>query len=262
MTKASAQLLVLIVVFFALWFGLSQIDYVKTFHLTGLGNKTEKKIGDAIMHTLHETDMEAGADSAARVLALVEARLRAGNREMPVDIQIHLISSKEVNAFALPGNHIIVYTGLIKHCDSVEELCGVLAHEIAHISKRHIMKKMAGEMGAGVLASVTSGNTVVINRIIKLLSSTAFERKQESEADEVGVKYLINAHINPAGFTSFMLKIADIQQGEPELLEWVSTHPESKKRADAIQLLIGNGHHDYSKVIDTHDWEVLKNASH
>ena len=259
--KALFQLLLLILIFFVAWLGFSQPDYVKIFHLKELSKSTEKKIGDEIVEVLKKTEQEAGADSAALVLTNIKNKLLYSNRNIPHDLQLHLIKSNEVNAFALPGNHIIVYTGLINQCDSPEELCGVLAHEMAHLSLNHVMKRLAGEIGITVLATVTTGNAQVINQVIKLLSSNAFERKQESEADAAAVTFLIHSHINPNAFAGFMDKIANLKKEQPGVMEWISTHPDSHARAETIRSLIGTTHQAYNPVINPEEWQLLKHAA-
>ena len=74
-------------------------------------------------------------------------------------------------------------------------LSGVIAHELAHIEKKHVIKKLTREIGLSVLVSVISGQSDpgVISQIAKTLSSSAFDRKMEKEADMVGVQYLLNA---------------------------------------------------------------------
>ncbi len=262
MGKAIFQFLVMALVFFAAWFALSRVDYVKKFHLTGISHKTEKKIGDFIMKTLERTKKEVKNDSAQVILDKIKTRLCIANAIDENDIHVHLLEEGDVNAFALPGNHLVIYTGLIKHADSVSELCGVMAHEIGHMQLNHVMKRLGGELGITVLASiVTNGNSQVAAEAIKILSSSAFERGQETEADKFAVACLIRAHIDPKGMTDFMMKIAKIQSGIPEEMEWISSHPDSKKRAEAIRALYEHETYYSEPVITEEEWAALKSAA-
>ncbi|MFI5196404.1 MAG: M48 family metallopeptidase [Chitinophagales bacterium] len=248
--------------FLTVWFGFSSIDYVKHFHLNGLSKRTEKKIGKVIMDGIKKSNKEIETDSVVQVMDEIKTCLCTGNAIDPDEIHLHLIESDDVNAFALPGNHIVVYTGLINQCDSVTELCGVLSHEIAHLQLNHVMKRLINEIGIGVLATIaTNGNSQVVSQIIKTLSSTAFERKQESEADAKGVEFLKHARINPRGFSDFMFKIADSKPGTPSRLAWLSTHPDSKERAETILSLIDTTHTSYKPVMSNASWQTLKNAA-
>jgi len=262
MGKAIVQFLAMALLFFAAWFGFSRIDYVKHFHLNNLSKKTEKKLGEVIMKTIDRTHEKIDDKETKETLDKISKRICEGNAIDPDDIHIHLVESSEVNAFALPGDHLIIYTGLVKRCDSVSELCGVMAHEIGHMRLNHVMKRLAGEMGIAVLASVaTNGNSQVAGQIIKMLSSSAFERKQESEADKFAVDCMVQAHINPKGFSNFMMKIAKIQAGMPDAMEWISSHPDSKKRAEVIRSLYNSDNIQADPVISDEEWASFKAAA-
>jgi predicted Zn-dependent protease len=69
-----------------------------------------------------------------------------------------VLNNDEINAFALPNGHLIVYSGLILNSDNQEELIGFICHEIAHIALNHIMKRLVKEIGTSVLISMTTGN--------------------------------------------------------------------------------------------------------
>jgi beta-barrel assembly-enhancing protease len=254
--------LVVITIFFSIWFLLGRIDYVKHLHLENLGAKTEKKVGDAIMQQVRTTNDEITSDSVSKALDDICYRLCSANNINPDTVHLHLIHSSQINAFALPGNHIVIYTGLINQCDSASELCGVLSHELAHLQLHHVSKRIANEIGISVMATVaTNGNAGVVHAIIKMLSSSAYERSQESEADMQGVKYLKQAGISPKGFADIMFKIADQHIGASENMEWLSSHPDSKKRAFAILSEVDSTHPPYKPVLDDQTWGALKNAA-
>jgi predicted Zn-dependent protease len=262
MNKVFLQFSVLVIIFLAVFFGLCRVDFMKHFHLAGVSDKLEHKIGGLILKEIKMKHTEIEDDSVTHVLNEIKNRLCTANSINPDDITLHLMQSDEVNAFAIPGHDIIVYTGLIKHCDSVSELCGVLGHEMGHIELGHVMKRMGNELGVGVLSSIAGGgNSQVIAQIVKMLSSTAFERKQESEADAISVTYLQHAHINPYGFVNIMDKLADMHSGIPKEMEWISSHPDSRKRAITISSLIDASEHDYTPAISDEEWTLLKNTA-
>lgn len=262
MFKAIAQLCILALVFLAVWFGLRQVPYVKLLHLDHFSKKAEKKIGEKIVEAITTTHKEIKSDSVAKVLDKVKERMCEGNKFQASDLHFHLVNSSEVNAFALPGNHIIIYTGLIAHCDSVEELCGVLAHEIAHLQLHHVMNRLMSELGMAALTAIaTNGNSEIMSKVIKTLSVSAFERQQEAQADATGVKYLVNAGISPNGMAGFMLKIADMQSDMPEEMEWISSHPDSRKRAATIMALVPKESTTTIPVLNSSQWQRLVSAS-
>ena len=96
-------------------------------------------------------------------------------------IKVHVLNKDEINAFALPNGHLIIYSGLINNSGNQEELTGVICHEIAHIELNHVMKKLIKEIGLSVLISMTTGKggSEIIKETAKMLSSSAFDRKLE-----------------------------------------------------------------------------------
>ncbi len=260
-SKAAGQFLIIAGVFGALWFGFSQIDFVNFFHLRGLSQRTEQKIGDIVVKAVEQEKRPIRDARTQKILNDIAAKLCAAAPVSPGKIRIHLVKSAEVNAFALPGNHLVIYTGLINHCDSVEELCGVMGHEIGHIALSHVVKRLGTEIGVSVLASIASGTGAeTISSVIHTLSSRAFERGQEADADAFSVKTLKKAQIDPDAFAGFMQKMAEMEANLPEVLEWVSSHPDSKKRVAAIRAM-SLQHLQYYKPIDSTNWQILKNAA-
>lgn len=263
MAKAIYQFLIMVILFFAAWFGLSRIDYVKIFHLDTVSTKVEKKIGKMVMKTIRKTNKTIEKESVQAILDKIRDRIEEGNELYSGDeIHVHLVVSDDVNAFALPGNHLIVYTGLLRRCDSASELCGVMGHEIGHLRLNHVMKRLAGELGIAVVTSVaTNGNTQAATQIVKMLSSSAFQRQQESDADAYSVDCMMRAHINPRGFANFMQKVAKMQEDMPKAMEWISSHPDSKERADAIRDLYSDSDVTYEPVLTQEEWDQLKKAA-
>lgn len=262
MKKVISQLIVLVFLFAAMWFGLSKIDYVRIFRLNNLSKKMEKKIGSAIFEVVKSGNTVIETDELDEIYSKIKKRLCVSTTLTEGEINIYLVADDKINAYALPGNNIIVNTGLIRKSDSISEVCGVIAHEIGHLELNHVMKRVAGEVGISVLTSmVTNGNSEVATRIAQHLSTTAFERNQEREADAFAVNCLHAAQISPEGFANFMVKMARRENELPEELEWISTHPDSKERAANIRsaemklLSIQT-----IPILNDEEWEYLKHC--
>lgn len=262
MRKVILQFLLLVVVFVGTWQLLGRIDFMSHFHVAEIDKKLEKKLGDRLLKDIKRHNREIKTDEVKNVLDSIKERICYANSIDPEDIDICLIHSGEVNAFAMPGNHIIVYTGLIQYCDSASELSGILAHEISHIELNHIMKGLVSQVGISVLAAVaTNGNSAAIARIVRMLSSKAYERSQEKEADANGVIYLEHAQINPEGFANIMDKLAQLQSDIPEEMTWISSHPDSKERAQTIRRLAGSYDTTFIPVVTDAQWKSFKAAA-
>lgn len=149
--------------------------------------------------------------------------------------KVHLIRDKSANAFALPGGHIVILTGLIEQSERPEELLGVLAHEMAHVTERHSLKQIISELSGYILFNIiTSGSGDLVFSIgdnARSLLSKNYSRRQEQEADEIGFDYLIQTEISPTGLIEFFEKLqAEKSFMDSELLALASTHPTSDKR--------------------------------
>jgi predicted Zn-dependent protease len=200
-------------------------------------------------------------DTLAEALNKIRDRICNSNQlSIPADsIKIHVLENSEINAFALPGNHLVIYSALIKDCKSSEELAGVMAHEIAHMTRNHVAKKLLKEFGLSVLlSSAGSGGGAVLKQISKLLSSTAYDRTLESEADEYAVQYMINASIDPANLARFLERM-DKESALPHAVYLISTHPDSKARAEAILEKTKTLKMVAEPVMGAGEWESVKN---
>jgi predicted Zn-dependent protease len=149
---------------------------------------------------------------------------------------------------------------LISAAGNEEELSGVICHELAHIELKHVMKKLIKEVGLSVLISMTTGNsgTEKVKETAKMLSSTAFDRSLEKEADLKAVEYLIKTNIDPEPFANFLYKLSDRESDVMKYLSWVSTHPDSKERAEYIIESFKGKETKTEHVLSQETWERVK----
>lgn len=158
-----------------------------------------------------------------------------------------IVDSKEVNAFAVPGGYVYVNRGLIERSDKMDEVAGVLGHEIGHVLRRHTVKQMEKEQGANIgitLACVLTGvcNSQVAGAAINIAGSAVFarfSRADESEADQEGFNNVVRAGISPEGMVSMFRKLLEERKSRPAGVEaWFLTHPLEEDRITAIQTRI------------------------
>ncbi|RZJ68511.1 MAG: M48 family metallopeptidase [Flavobacterium sp.] len=244
--------------FVALWFALSKLDFVKYFHIEQNRGETEQKIGDLIWESIEKTETVIKNDSVTEPLEKLFKHIAKENDIDKDDIHIHIIENSEINAFALPAGHLVVYTGLLEKCDSESELAGVLGHEIAHIEKDHVMKKLVKEFGLAMLVSMTTGGKGgnMTREMLHKLSSTAYDRSLESEADRESVEYLEKANLDPEKFGEFLFDMSR-KDAMPSAVYWVSTHPESEERALEIIEDIKGKKFKVVKVLTDKEWKNL-----
>ena len=162
--------------------------------------------------------------------------------------QFYVVNTDVVNAFALPGGIIYVNRGLIQRADRMDELAGVLGHEIEHVVQRHSVKQMQQMQGANVGVTLAC---VLTNVCSSQAASAAinvggaavfarFSREDEIQADEGGFRNVVNAGINPTGMLTFFQKLlAEEQQGgNSNVSSWFASHPGTQDRINNIQRML------------------------
>ena len=182
--------LIILIAFFGLFYGLSQIDWVTEFNVKQIRSSSENKIGELIWDEISSTEQVNTNDSIRKTLdKLLEPICKNNNIERD-SLKIHIVEKDEINAFALPNNHLVVYTGLITECKNQEALQGVLGHEIAHADMRHSTRSMTKMYGVQILLDVLAGDRAAIKQVTGALIGLKNSRKHETEADEKSVMYL------------------------------------------------------------------------
>jgi beta-barrel assembly-enhancing protease len=171
------------------------------------------------------------------------------NSDARVPFTFQVIEGNSPNAFALPGGYVFVYTALIKIADEEDELAAAMAHEIAHVAARHMTKQatksqIAGIAGipVGVILGGGIGGAVARQGINAGLPAAflTFTRKDESEADYLGVQYLYAAGYDPNGAISIFEKLESLERKQPGAVARIfSTHPMDATRIQKTEQEIG-----------------------
>ena len=260
MKKLLFQGAIIIIVFLSSWFCFTQINWVKIFHVQQLTDETEKKLGDVLLDVVLKSEDEIKTPQVNNAIDSIVNHICIKNKISREQIKIHVVQKDEINAFAMPNGHLIVYSGLIQNSDNQEELTGVLCHEIAHIQLNHVMKKLLSEMGLSVLITLSSGNgsPIIIKEALKRLSSLTYERGLEKEADLKAVDYMIKANVNPSSFANFLFRQSLNENESSKYLQWASSHPDSKDRSVYINEYTKNKSIKSVSVLSVKGWEDLK----
>jgi predicted Zn-dependent protease len=160
--------------------------------------------------------------------------------------QFFIVDAKEVNAFAVPGGFVYVNRGLIERADQMDELAGVLGHEIGHVVRRHTVKQMEKAQGANVgvtLACILTSicNSQIAGAAINIAGGAVFarfSRQDEAEADAEGFNNVVRAGI-PVGMVTMFQKLIAERKSRPGAVEsWFITHPLEEDRIQAVQARI------------------------
>lgn len=234
MKKLFLQALLLICSFFLLWWAFSQVDWVEIFQPGKATDVAEEKLGELAKELLVREKELLSDPFANKVMDSLLHRICVHNSIADTSTELLLIRDDQVNAFAMPGRRLVLTSGIIQEAKNEQELCGVIAHELAHMEQNHVMKKLGKEIGYSVLMTVTSGGGAeAVREILHLLSSTAYDRELEEDADKLAVDYLANAGIDPIPFSDLMYRIAQ-QEGGGAYMDWIATHPNPEERAAYI----------------------------
>lgn len=234
MKKLLIQSVISVSVMLAVYLTLNSIDWMTIFKVKQAIQKSEEKIGTLVWDYYLIDKVEITNDSLVVKVDSLFQQLCITNKIDQHSIQLHIVESDAINAFSLPGNQIVVNKALIDSCNDTDQLASVLAHELAHLELNHITKKLIKEFGLTILITSSGSGEIsgVIKEISKLLSSTAYDRQNEKEADLQAVKYLQNASIDPNALIEFLQKI------ESKESSWISTHPNTQERITYISKAI------------------------
>ncbi len=260
MKKIIIQGLIMVALFAASLFFMNKVDWVKLFHIEKLTKSADEKINELFLEVFIKDNNELKDSTLSAPIDSILTRICDRNQINRKDIQLHVIESSDVNAFALPGGHLIVFTGLIDFVENESELAGVMGHEIAHIELDHVMKKMGKEIGLSVIINMTAGggNGEVIREALKTLTSTAFDRELEKDADIMSVEYLSKANIDYKGMSAFMNRLAKEKENLGDHVTILSTHPASDDRAKYILEQGKKRRYEIKPVLSDSTWDAFK----
>ena len=170
---------------------------------------------------------------ATRAVVLIVEKLQAASTNRGFTFNLRVERNEDVNAFAAPGGLIVVYTGLIAGAGSAEEVAGVLAHEMAHVTKRHSMRQLLYRVGLLPLMGMLFGHPDAASLFESFgqLSDLKFSRVQEEDADLTGFDTLVDVGLSTDGLATFFQRLSS-KGGDPP--SFLSTHPSSTDRASRI----------------------------
>jgi predicted Zn-dependent protease len=162
------------------------------------------------------------------------------------DIAYHfaVIDKDEVNAFAMPGGYVYVYTGLMKDIDDEAELAAVLAHEVGHVVARHAAQRISAMYAADALQKAVLGeNPGFFGKLFAGAMTTggflAYSRENEYEADQLGHKFMYAAGYDPKGMVDLLGKLQSGESREPtKFEEMLATHPATSERLARVEAMV------------------------
>lgn len=227
------------VIFSAAWLGIKGVENFLADHIPPAWEEqlTDSVIAEYPKIFILETN-DPRATMVTRLVARIAATLPAGERQY--QFRAALIDRSEANAFALPGGRIFVFTGLLNRVQTPEELAGVLAHEMAHVTHRHGLRKLIAAGGPHyalklfisdqqeMLSTLSAGSQMLVGQY--------YSRDVEREADTVGWHYLVAADIDPRGLAGFFELLTEGENADymPSMFR---SHPATSERIASLNKL-------------------------
>ena len=215
-----------------------------------------------------------------------KAKIALSDAEDIYDYKIRVIDVPIVNAIALPGGYIYLFSGLINKCESPEEVLAIIAHEMGHIQKRHSIQQLIRNIGLTYLTTLIIGITIegveifekieVISEIVSILILLKYSRNFEEEADQIAAKKLNQKQISVQGMINFfsrLNKYKDMSNETDNTLkdknnsifdfpDYLSTHPSNQKRINFFLSFKSKQQSKSSKLFDyeKRNWMRIKGS--
>lgn len=204
--------------------------------LLSVSPEKERQMGDEAARQI-DAQARIMTGPVADWVASVGARLvTASNKEFQYSFKV--VEGKEINAFALPGGHVYIFTGIRKIVKTEDELAAILAHEITHAEEHHFARQYGKSSKRGLILGVLSAVVGLPNIAQQIVSIADFamtqkySRTHETEADLRGMERMARAGFDPAAMVSILEGLAKEDERGGSLDQWFGDHPDAGRRIE------------------------------
>lgn len=198
----------------------------------------QEQIGKPIFESTLESNEVLKSDTLDRYINELTQPLISNLNDTSYHFTFAVIEEETINAFALPGGYVVIHSALLEKAESPDEVAGVLAHEISHVTGRHHLRGLFNQVGTFYILGMFFGDISLVGDLINMganLESLTYSRSFESESDMEGLKLALASGYTADGFVSFFKKLKE-EYGESSLFaNYLSTHPNSSDRISAIE---------------------------
>ncbi len=213
----------------------------------------ETKVGQQMLDEMAKNGKFCRSEAGLAALDGLVDRL-AATTDGTYAFKVYVADDEVLNAFAAPGGHIVIYRSIIEEAERPEEVAGVLAHEMAHVTEGHPRRGMVKALGYGVFRLITPGEDNIGAELVKSALVNRYSREDELQADRTGVEMLNAAGIDSRGLTAFFDRLAAKGEEVPGALQFLSTHPSGDKRKAELEDLIREG----AAAMSDDEWAALR----
>jgi predicted Zn-dependent protease len=218
----------------------------------GLTTEEERNLGKQVFSEIEKTGTLLNDLFLLGFVERVGRTLLAEVGTTPFEYRFYVVNSQEPNAFAIPGGYIFVTTGLLVMAENEQEVAGVMSHEIAHVTMRHIshlidrskrinLASMVAMIAGMLMAGGGKGGEAMAAAAMAAQQALLlkYTRENETDADQNSLHYLTRAGYDPNGLLSFMKKMSRYgMTAGPKIPTYLSTHPATDDRIALMENLI------------------------
>lgn len=198
--------------------------------------KQEEELGDMFKEMIWDEFPTVKDNAADSAFQQIKDRLINALDTTAYRYQFTIIKSDQINAFTIPGGNIYMFSELIKVAETPEEVAAVLAHEIGHAEKRHVVTKLMQELSITAIVGILSGgDPSILTQVLQDIIGNNFSRRQEEEADKFALELLEKAGISPKSLARFFERLNEKDLDYDENLEILMTHPHNDKRIEQVR---------------------------
>ena len=181
-------------------------------------------------------------------------------QEFPYAVQVGVVDHKMINAFALPGGHIVVMRGLIEMAETPEQLAAILAHELGHVAQRDPIEQALRAAGTAGLLSLVLGDATggtVLALAGETLISAKNSRDVEARADDFALVQMAKAGVSPEALAEFFELVLEEMGDQAFDMGWISSHPPSAARAAHARAAVQTTR-SYKKTVSSEEWQAIQ----
>ena len=221
-----------VIVGFVLLVHFVLIPSIQTVVVNNISVEYEKSLSVQYLTLLKETE-EIDSLKSIQLANFIDEL----NIESKYEVEAFVVKSDMVNAMALPGGYMVVYTGILDKMERSEELVALVGHELGHVEKKHSLKQLVKGLSKGYLLELLVGNSNAllegVGGVVSMFDQMAYSRDAEREADEFGYQVLENNKLDPQGMVQ-LFEVLQAETGKVEkysrFVSMISTHPLTSDR--------------------------------
>ena len=222
----------------------------------------EKKLSAPYLSILVPKESLCNNDRNYKKIEYILNTLTSTIPDSEYEFKLYIVKSDVLNAFALPGGYVVIYSALLEKTDRPEQLAGVLSHEIQHITNRHGTEALVKDYTLGIFISAVTNDSGTIETTLgfaKYIGLMNYSRESETEADIEGIKMMKSARLDPNGMVEFFEILNKHSGAVPDSLQYLSSHPQAKDRIYKLRELSRDTEYEPVNLYSKKEWdEVVK----